>query len=66
MNFEIMMGNIKLGRVARRDGWEGHVRVEGIRMIRVRPNKLPAEYCATIADREAIDWVVSGNIGRPQ
>lgn len=60
MDYGEAMTQMKAGRVARRTGWKGHVRVEGLRMVRVEPDKVPATYRATPEDQAATDWTVAG------
>lgn len=59
MTYDDAMEHMKVGRVAKREGWHGHVRIEGLRIIRVRPNVRPIKFYATAADRAATDWVAS-------
>lgn len=59
MTYDDAMEQMKLGRAVRREGWQGHVRVEGLRIVRVKPNVRPAKFHATAADRAATDWVAS-------
>lgn len=63
MTFEEAMTEMKLGRVARREGWTGHVRIDGLQIIRVQPNILPHRFFASAADKRADDWVVSKSPG---
>lgn len=66
MTYEAAMTEMKQGRVARREGWEGHVRIEGLRMIRVRPGALPSAFHATREDQAASDWVASQTPARSE
>lgn len=59
MNYNDAMTQMKQGRAVKRPGWAGHARVEGLRVIRVKPNVRPVKFCATEADRAATDWVAS-------
>lgn len=56
MTFDDAIAKMKLGHVAKRADWQGHVRIYGIRMIRIRPNVMPADYTASSEDKTATDW----------
>lgn len=59
MNFEQAMTFARGGRVVRRKDWTGHVRCEGICLLRVQPGKRPTSYYASPGDKTALDWETS-------
>ena len=59
MTYDDAMTQMKQGHAARREGWNGYVRIEGMRLIRVRPDRKPSPFRASPDDRAASDWVAS-------
>lgn len=59
MTYEDAMTHMKQGRAVKREGWEGHARVDGLQVIRVKPGRVPFRFYASREDRVATDWVAS-------
>lgn len=59
MTYEDAMNQMKLGRAAKRAGWAGHTRIEGLTIIRVTPGRVPYLFYASREDKAATDWVAS-------